>query len=93
LSLCFGTWTDALIAKTTALLTRIAQLGRLSDIESLVTEASNTARPFFERLGFVTLEEKVVEFRSIPIANYRVARTLSQAASPGRLTRAHSLFE
>ena len=38
----------------------------------LTTEASITARPFFEKHGFVVLGEQVVLYQEIPLSNYRV---------------------
>ena len=42
-----------------------------------VTEASELARRFFERKGFVVLERQDKILRGVPIHNYRMAKTLS----------------
>jgi len=43
----------------------------------LYTEASELARRFFERKGFVVLERQDKILRGVPIHNYRMAKTLS----------------
>jgi len=59
-----------------ALLAVIEAEARLRGLPSLFTEASITARPFFERLGFVTRQEQVVECRGVKMVNYRMAKDL-----------------
>ena len=41
------------------------------------TEASITARPFFERYGYRVLQEQVAVFRGIEFINYRMEKHLS----------------
>jgi putative acetyltransferase len=59
-----------------ALLAVIEARSRLGGLPSLFTESSITARPFFERLGFVTLQEQVVECRGVEMVNFRMAKDL-----------------
>ncbi|WP_435009441.1 GNAT family N-acetyltransferase [Tundrisphaera lichenicola] len=54
----------------------VSEAGRL-DIARLSTEASITARPFFEDQGFETLASQIVVSRGIEFRNYRMSRSLS----------------
>ena len=45
----------------------------------LFTEASITARPFFESQGFVVLNPQVVTCRGVEFVNYRMERVLVEA--------------
>jgi putative acetyltransferase len=49
----------------------IAEGWRLG-LPRLFTEASITARPFFERFGFVVLAEQTVTVRGVALTNYRM---------------------
>jgi len=51
-------------------------------IGRLFTEASITARPFFESMGFGSLEEQRVELRGVVFKNFRMEKRLTPA--PGR---------
>ena len=59
-----------------ALLAVVEAEARDRGLPSLFTEASITARPFFERQGFVTLQKQVVECRGVEMVNYRMAKSL-----------------
>jgi putative acetyltransferase len=59
-----------------ALLAVIEAEARDRGLSSLFTEASITARPFFERQGFVTLRKQVVECRGVKMVNYPMAKNL-----------------
>jgi putative acetyltransferase len=53
----------------------------------LFTEASSTARPFFEAEGFAVLAPQVVTCRGVEFVNYRMERELAEppgAADQGR---------
>jgi len=53
----------------------------------LFTEASITARPFFEAQGFAVLAPQVVRCRGVEFVNYRMERVLAEpstAADGGR---------
>ena len=45
-------------------------------IEKITTDASITARPFFERMGFSVIREQSVECRGVWLTNYRMQRSL-----------------
>ena len=53
-----------------ALTERIRELARQSGETSLRTEASLTARPFFERMGFCVRKEQQVERKGILLTNF-----------------------
>jgi putative acetyltransferase len=54
----------------------IETAAREQGLGRLYTEASELARPFFERKGFVVLERQDKILRGVPIHNYRMAKTL-----------------
>jgi putative acetyltransferase len=58
------------------LVSAIEAEARRRGLSSLFTEASIIARPFFERQGFVTLQEQVVECRGVKMVNYRMVKDL-----------------
>jgi putative acetyltransferase len=49
---------------------------REQGLTRLFTEASELARRFFERKGFLILERQDMMLRGVPIHNYRMAKTL-----------------
>ena len=53
---------------------------RHQEISRLYTEASELARRFFERKGFVVLERQDMVIRGEPIHNYKMAKTWSFVA-------------
>jgi putative acetyltransferase len=55
---------------------RLEAAAREQGIGRLFTEASELARRFFERKGFVMLERQDKILRGVPIHNYRMAKTL-----------------
>jgi len=57
-------------------LTAIEAQARRTKLARLVTEASITARPFFEKFGFVVLEPQEVECRGQKFVNYRMEKQL-----------------
>lgn len=57
----------------------VAEAQRLG-IARLFTEASITARPFFESQGFVVLTEQVVTLRGVDFINYRMEKKIQQAS-------------
>lgn len=59
-----------------ALLTCLEAEARRQGHLRIFTEASITARPFFERRGFKTLAAQVVEFRGEKFRNYRMEKLL-----------------
>ena len=60
-----------------ALLDHIHDHANRHGIDRLFTEASITARPFFERNGFEMIEAQDVELRGETFRNYRMAKALS----------------
>ena len=61
---------------------------RRAGIRRLFTEASITARPFFEAQGFVVLTPQVVTVRGVEFVNYRMERVIAEpsaAADRGRM--------
>lgn len=46
------------------------------DLDRITTEASITAKPFFESVGFTVLEQQSVECRGVQLINYQMQRTL-----------------
>lgn len=51
-------------------------VARERGISRLYTEASEQARRFFERKGFVVLERQNMTLRGVPIPNYRMTKDL-----------------
>ncbi|MCC9654607.1 GNAT family N-acetyltransferase [Rhodopirellula sp. JC737] len=45
-------------------------------IEEITTDASITAKPFFERMGFSVVREQSVECRGVWMTNYRMQRAV-----------------
>jgi putative acetyltransferase len=69
------------------LLTALVAEARRVGLARLFTEASITARPFFEAQGFAVLAPQVVRCRGVDFVNYRMERILgepSAAAAGGR---------
>ncbi len=59
------------------LLGAIVAEARRARVGRLFTEASITARPFFEAEGFVVLSPQVVMSRGVEFVNYRMERVLA----------------
>lgn len=60
-----------------ALLSYLESVARSLDINELRTEASITARPFFEKRGFQLIEQQVVSHRGQDFINYRMKKWLN----------------
>lgn len=54
----------------------IEERARISGIETVTTEASLAAQPFFERLGWRVVAGQRVAKRGVELANYRMSKTL-----------------
>lgn len=52
-----------------------------SSIEEITTDASITAKPFFQRMGFSVVREQSVECRGAWLTNYRMRRVLQAKAN------------
>lgn len=59
------------------LLTELEAAARQKGLPELSTDASITARPFFEARGFRTQVEQEVDLRGQSFRNYRMAKTLA----------------
>jgi putative acetyltransferase len=59
------------------LLSAVMAEARRLGVARLFTEASITARPFFESHGFVVLAEQVVTLRGVDFVNYRMESVLT----------------
>jgi putative acetyltransferase len=64
-----------------ALLAAVVAEARRLAIARLFTEASITARPFFESQGFVVLTPQVVTCCGAEFVNYRMARVLTEPST------------
>ncbi len=60
----------------TALLHQIHESAASLGLTRLYTEASITARPLFEKHGFLVLESQDVNVRGTPLRNYRMEKKL-----------------
>ena len=60
-----------------ALLTEVERQAHAAGLRRLYTEASITARPFFERHGFRVVAEQQVAPDGVPMINYRMEKTLA----------------
>jgi putative acetyltransferase len=60
----------------TALLATVEAAARERALAAIFTEASITARPFFERRGFAVAARQLVEIRGQRLANFRMRKTL-----------------
>lgn len=65
------------------LLAALVAEARRAGLARLFTEASITARPFFEAQGFVTLAPQVVRCRGAEFVNYRMERRLTPPGAGG----------
>jgi putative acetyltransferase len=65
------------IGVASLLLATVEAAARTLGIERLFTGASITARPFFERRGFVVEAEQQVHKRGATFTNYRMAKRLA----------------
>ena len=61
-----------------ALLTALVDHAQQCNITRLSADVSITARPFFERQGFVVIEPQTVTLRGVEFLNYRMTRSLKQ---------------
>jgi putative acetyltransferase len=61
----------------TALLEEILRLASETGANAIETEASLTARPFFEHHGFGVLQKQTPIFRGVAMVNFRMRRPLT----------------
>lgn len=67
----------------TALLHAIETEARALGLTRLLTEASLTARPFFERRGFRLIARQTVKRHGVKLVNFRMTKTLTAANAAG----------
>ena len=60
----------------TSLLRQVEQHAKKLSLSRIFTEASITAKPFFEKNGFTVIAEQVVEIRGAKLRNYRMEKFL-----------------
>ncbi len=65
----------------TALLAELEDKAREEGAERLFTDASITARSFFERRGFVLIAPQTVALRGQPFVNFRMEKPLEVVAT------------
>lgn len=59
-----------------ALMNEIFKRAKNFNIDRLFSEVSITAKPFFEKLGFVVLSEQLMVRKGIELTNYKMERKL-----------------
>jgi putative acetyltransferase len=64
------------VGVATALLQRVETAARAQDLPRIFTEASITARIFFERRGFRIVARQIVEIRGQKLTNFRMEKAL-----------------
>ena len=62
----------------TALMNHILDVARQRDIESLTSDVSRNAQPFFEKFGFVVVEQRTPTVRGVVVPNARMRKSLTQ---------------
>jgi putative acetyltransferase len=66
------------------LLTAVLTEARRVGLARLYTEASITARPFFEAQGFTVLAPQVVKCRGVEFVNYQMERVLDEQSATAK---------
>ena len=64
------------IGIATLIADKIEAFFRNNGIAAITTDASITAKPFFEKRGFVVLKKQTVETRGQTLVNYKMEKTL-----------------
>lgn len=59
-----------------AIVERLERCARAMNIPEIAVEASITAKPFFERCGFSTVKEQLVEVRGVKLTNFLMRKSL-----------------
>ena len=65
-----------------SLLQELESRAKWRGLDCLDTEASITARPFFERRGYVVIRPQTVQLRGQSLTNYKMKKRLKVAADP-----------
>jgi putative acetyltransferase len=61
----------------TALLSEVEMMARRLCLARIFTEASITARPFFEHQGFTVIAPQILEFDGVTFKNFRMEKLLA----------------
>lgn len=61
----------------TALYNALEQYARMNQLHALTTDASITAKPFFEKHGFALVQEQQVIIDSIVLTNFKLKKKLA----------------
>ncbi len=59
------------------LVERLLQHAEQQGFEYVTTEASITAKPFFEAMGFVVTKQQLVECRGVSMTNFKMQRVIA----------------
>ncbi|SMP59416.1 Acetyltransferase, GNAT family [Neorhodopirellula lusitana] len=65
---------------------RVLQDARELGCANVTTEASITAKPFFEAMGFIAIGRQVVECRGVQMSNFKMQRTMDLDDAEGLAT-------
>ncbi len=71
----------------TMLLDALIKLAAARGVKKLASEVSDTARPVFERQGFVAERRNVVRKGDVWLANTTMSKTLPGSSAPGDTAR------
>lgn len=59
-----------------ALMSEVCKIAAQNGIKRIYAEVSITARPFFEKQGFVVSEEQIVKLRGVDFINYKMEKNI-----------------
>ncbi|MEK5059163.1 GNAT family N-acetyltransferase [Paenibacillus sp. FSL H7-0326] len=59
-----------------SLVSRLEEEAMKFNLPEIDTEASITAKPFFERQGYIVVKEQTVEIRGVKLTNYKMIKRL-----------------
>jgi putative acetyltransferase len=59
-----------------AIYQQLEEFANLHQLDKIISEVSITAKPFFEKLGFVLVQEQQITIDRVQLKNYRMAKTL-----------------
>jgi putative acetyltransferase len=71
------------IGVATALLQRVEAAARGQNLPRIFTDASITARPFFQSRGFQIVTQQVVNLRGQELTNFRMEKSVNKVAVSG----------
>lgn len=73
---CHPTWVGKGVAS--CLYEQLERIAREQQLIRLFVEASETARPFFEKRGFISRERNVTQVRGVWLHNYTMEKVISE---------------